>query len=122
MTLHLHKNKERHNNDFEYNYLSEDEDLLTLDDDFSFTTIILGSYIMENTIEEILLFTLDEIALQNAQELLNENNNNNSKSEEKISWKDIEDRSITFDWHPFTDNHSFDQQVSLTKKPGLHYG
>jgi len=61
-----------------------------LDDDFSSTATILGSYTTENTSEEILQFTLDETALQNAQELLNENSNNDDQSEEKISWNDID--------------------------------
>ncbi len=51
---------------FEFNYPSEDEEILTIDDDLSSTITNIESYTTEDAghDEEILPFTLDETALK----------------------------------------------------------
>jgi len=71
---------------FEFNFPNEDEEILIVDDDLSSTITNLESYTTESTSnsEEILL-NLDESALEEAQNLYNDN-----IIEENIDWEDID--------------------------------
>jgi len=72
---------------FKINYQNEDKKILILDDDLSSTITNSESYFTESNSykEEILPFTIDKIALKEAWELF-ENNNN----EDIINWKEID--------------------------------
>jgi hypothetical protein len=73
---------------FEFNFPNEDEEILIVDDDLSSTITNLESYTTESTSvsnsEEILL-SLDESALEEAQNLYNDN-----IIKENIDWEDID--------------------------------
>ena len=69
-----------------FNYLNKEE-ILILDDDLSSTITNPESYFTESNSykEEILLFTIDKIALEEARELFRNNHN-----EDIINWKEID--------------------------------